>query len=72
MSLIEHGDTGSNMGRPVWWTPGMSDADARIWAAAQRAADSAPDLTPGDDVYLRLRQLMGGCLAPARDEREAA
>lgn len=58
--------------RPVWWTPGMSEADAQLWEAAERAAASAPELTPADDVYLRLRQLMGGCLAPARDERKAA
>lgn len=58
--------------RPEWRTPGMPEAEVRIWAAAERAADSAPELSPADDVYLRLRQLMGGCLAPARDEREAA
>ncbi len=50
----------------------MTDADTQIWEAAERAAASAPELTPADDVYLRLRQLMGGCLAPAREQRDAA
>lgn len=73
MSLIEHGDPGSNTPRPAWWTPGMSDADTQLWEAAQRAADSAPELSPADDVYLALRPILGGCLAPhTREERGAA
>ena len=59
--------------RPEWWEPGMSEAEIQIWESAEREAARAPALTPADDVYLRMRQLMGGCLAaPAREERGAA
>lgn len=58
--------------RPAWWKPGMSEAEIQIWEAAQRTADAAPELRPGDDVHMQIRQLLGGCLAPAREERGAA
>lgn len=58
--------------RPEWWTPGMPESEARIWEAAERAADSAPEISPADDVYLRIRQLVGGCLATPVEERGAA
>lgn len=58
--------------RPEWWTPGMPESEARIWEAAQRAADSAPELGPADDVTLRLRPILGGCLAARVEERGAA
>lgn len=58
---------------PEWWTPGMTDADAQVWEAAQRSADSAPTLRPGDDVYEAARPVLGGWLTkPAREERGAA
>jgi hypothetical protein len=60
-------------GRPEWWKPGMSEAETAIWEAAQRTADAAPELAPGDDVHMQIRQLLGGCLAtPAHEERGAA
>ncbi|TYK45226.1 hypothetical protein [Actinomadura decatromicini] len=57
-----------------WWTPGMPAGEVAIWEAAERAAESAPTLGPGDDVYQQIRQSMGGCLAPSarREERGAA
>jgi hypothetical protein len=59
--------------RPEWRTPGMTDAETRIWEAAERSAADAPELTPADDVYLALRPILGGCLAPhTREERGAA
>jgi hypothetical protein len=50
----------------------MPEAEVRIWEAAERAAASAPEVGPGDDVTLRIRQLMGGCLATPVEERGAA
>lgn len=61
--------------RPEWWEPGISDRDIEIWEASERNVAAAPDLKRGDDAYMELRQLMGGCLAqsaPAREERGAA
>lgn len=51
----------------------MPEAESRMWEAAQRAADAAPEIRPGDDVHMQVRQLLGGRLAaPAREERGAA
>jgi len=45
-----------------WFKPGMSDADIRVWEAAERCASEAPELDPSDDVWLALQPLIGGCL----------
>jgi hypothetical protein len=59
--------------RPERLKSALLDRDAEVWAAAQRAADSAPELRPGDAVFEDLRPLLAGELAkPAREERGAA
>lgn len=58
--------------RPQWWAPGMPEAESRMWEAAQRAADAAPEIRPGDDVHLQLRPLLGGWLSAPAEERGAA
>lgn len=60
--------------RPEWWEPGMSARDIAIWESAERCAASAPELRPGDEAYERVRQILGGCLAPSvrREDRDAA
>ena len=64
--------TAPNDPRPGWWTPGMPEAEVRIWEAAERAAASAPRLVPGDDVHMALRPLLRGFLTTGREERGAA
>ncbi|OLT21662.1 hypothetical protein BJF79_15460 [Actinomadura sp. CNU-125] len=65
--------SGGQAKRPAWWRPGMTDAEARIWEAAERAADSAPEIRRGDDVHLKLRPLLAGWLTtPPQETRDAA
>lgn len=62
-----------NKSRPAWWRPGMPESETRVSEAAQRAADSAPDIRPGDEVHLSLRPLLNGWLTtPACEDRDAA
>jgi hypothetical protein len=59
--------------RPTWRRDGMTDAEIAAWEAAERAVADAPPIRPGDDVYLRLRTLLGGCLnRPATKADRAA
>lgn len=58
--------------KPAWWRPGMTAAEARIWEAAERAAESAPEIRRGDDVYLQLRPLLAGWLTVPQETRDAA
>lgn len=55
--------------RPSWWKPGMSAEESAVWEAAQRCADAAPELKPGDDVALRLKTLYSGFPQFLRDHR---
>ena len=70
MSVIEN--VGAAFEGCEWWEPGMSEREIQLWVGAEQQAAQAPALKPSDDVYLEMRQLMGGCLAPAREERGAA
>lgn len=61
-----------NGDKPTWWKPGMTDAEAADWEAAQRAADSAPEIQRGDDVWMDLRPLVAGWLKPTTARDRAA
>jgi hypothetical protein len=56
--------------RPVWWEPGMSEADIAVYEAADRCAErgyrEAP-IRPGDDIALRLQALFADFPARVRD-----
>lgn len=58
--------------RPAWWRPGMSPGEEAMWEAAQRAADAAPEITPGSDVALELQQAFGDLPARVRERRAAS
>jgi hypothetical protein len=51
--------------KPDWSRDGMTPAEAAVWEAAQRAADSAPEIRRGDEVWMDLRPLVAGWLKPA-------
>lgn len=57
-----------------WFRDGMSDAEVRVWEAAEKAAAEAPELNPSDPIWLALQPLVGGCLAdqPEREAHEPA
>lgn len=40
---------------PSWWRPGLTDRQIARWEAAQRCADAAPEIRPGDEVHQALR-----------------
>lgn len=44
-------------GPPPWYQPGMSEAEIRVWEAAERAADAAPEIQRGDDIALQIQAL---------------
>jgi hypothetical protein len=50
----------------------MPETEVRIWEAAERAAESAPTLSPADDVFMALRPLLSDWLTTPHEERDAA
>lgn len=61
-----------NGSKPDWWRDGMTPAEAAVWEAASRAADSAPAIERGDEVWMELRPLDAGWLTPTTARDRAA
>jgi len=55
--------------KPAWWRPGLTPEDTAIWEAAERCANAAPEIRPGDDVALRLKTLYADFPSWLRERR---
>lgn len=64
--------SGGTSERPEWWRPGMTAQEIEWWQAAERAVADAPEIHPGDDVWMDLVPRVGGLLKRSTASRERA